>query len=149
MEIILEAYKSFGGFGWFAYDESFRQKLAVYPSLQWGMKDVGLWLNLIVPQRSVPPKPTPQVNSTGQSPYKKGYCYSFNESQCKWGNSCRFKHECSFCSGPHPVAKCFKKNTPTSSQRDIFSKSLHASEAGKHAPLVGNLSRQGEGQPLN
>lgn len=48
---VLEAYKNFGGFGWFHYDESFHQKLAVHPSLHWGMKDVGLQLNLILPQK--------------------------------------------------------------------------------------------------
>lgn len=148
LEIILEAYKNFGGLGWFYYDESFRQKLAVYPSLKWGMKDVGLWLNLIIPQKPLPSKqPLPAHGM--QSPYKKGYCFAFNESQCRWGSSCRYKHECSFCFGPHPLSKCFKKSTPAASQRDIFSKSLHSSEAGKHAPLAINLPRQGESQSLN
>lgn len=48
---IIEAYRNFGGFGWYSYDESFRQKMAVYPNLKLGMKDVGLWLNLILPQK--------------------------------------------------------------------------------------------------
>ena len=51
LEHILEAYRNFGGFGWYNYDESFRQKLAVYKNLRWGMRDVGLWLNLILPQK--------------------------------------------------------------------------------------------------
>ena len=33
---------------WFVYDESFRQKLAVHPNLEWGSKDIGLWLNLFL-----------------------------------------------------------------------------------------------------
>lgn len=49
LEQVLEAYRNFGGMGWFQYDESFRHKLPIYPTLKWGMKDVGLWLNLIVP----------------------------------------------------------------------------------------------------
>lgn len=38
LDIILEAYKNFEGTAWFIYDESFRQKLAVHPILQWGTK---------------------------------------------------------------------------------------------------------------
>lgn len=51
LDIILEAYKNLGGSAWFNYDVAFRQKLAVHPSLKWGLKDVGLWLDLFLPQR--------------------------------------------------------------------------------------------------
>lgn len=51
LDIILVAYKNFGDMAWFVYDESFRQKMAVHSSLQWGDKDIGLWLNLFLPQR--------------------------------------------------------------------------------------------------
>lgn len=54
---ILEAYKNFGGLGWFYYDESFRQKLSIHPMLSWGMKDVELWLNLIPAQKQLASKP--------------------------------------------------------------------------------------------
>lgn len=37
------------GLSWFNYDELFRQKLAVYPQMQGGVKEVGLWLNLMLP----------------------------------------------------------------------------------------------------
>lgn len=33
IDIILEAYKHFGGLSWFTYDELFWQKLAVYPHM--------------------------------------------------------------------------------------------------------------------
>lgn len=42
IDIILEAYKKKSGLSWFNYDELFRQKLAVYPRMQWGVKDVEL-----------------------------------------------------------------------------------------------------------
>lgn len=51
LEQVLEAYRNFGGMGWFQYDESFWQKLAIHPTLKLGMKDVGLWLHLIIPQK--------------------------------------------------------------------------------------------------
>lgn len=45
LDIIAEAFRHFGGYAWYTYDENVRQKLAVPPSLHWGSKDVGLWLN--------------------------------------------------------------------------------------------------------
>lgn len=46
----------------------------------------------------------------------------------------------------HKVAKCYKKTAAAApSQRDIFHKSLHACEASKHVPVVGAVSKQGEG----
>lgn len=111
VDVILEAYRSFGGLAWYFYDESFRQKMAVQPSIRWGQIDVGLWLNLFVPQKPVAPRLNNTLPSTSTSSYKKGICFAFNDAQCKWPNSCRFRHECAFCSGPHPVMKCFKKSS--------------------------------------
>lgn len=96
--------------GWFIYDKYFRKKIAIYPSPKWGNKDVGLWLNLIIPQKPAFSKQPSQSTSnlTGSvSVYKKGTCYGYNETQCKWLNSCRYRHECSFSFGNHPVSKCF------------------------------------------
>lgn len=149
LEHILEAYKSFGGMGWFNYDESFRQKIAIYPSLKWGNKDVGLWLNLITPQKQNFNRPQPQfIQSTPNSAYKKGTCYAYNESQCKWLASCRYRHECSFCFGNHPVVKCFKRVSAGQVNRE-HAKSLHTSEAVRNAPMAGAISRQGEGPGVN
>lgn len=44
-------YKSFGGTAWFNYDENFRRKSSNHPGLKWGNKDIGLWLNLMLPQK--------------------------------------------------------------------------------------------------
>lgn len=43
---MLEAYITFVGIGWFLYDDSFYQKLSVFPNLHWDAKDVSQWLNL-------------------------------------------------------------------------------------------------------
>lgn len=146
IDIVLEAYKNFGGLGWYFYDESFRQKMSVYSNLKWGMKDVGLWLNLILPQRATPIRPPSTSVSVTQG--RKGICFAFNESQCHWASACKYKHECSFCAGQHPFSRCYKKSVASAS-KDIFSKGLHASEAPKHVALASTLSRQGEGSTPN
>lgn len=33
-------------------------------------------------------------------------------------NLCRYRHECSFCFGTHPVSKCFKRPSNSHFQRD-------------------------------
>lgn len=53
VKIILEAYKNFPGLSWFFYDKSFRQKISIHQSLKWGMKDVDLWQNLLLPQKQL------------------------------------------------------------------------------------------------
>lgn len=78
LEHVLKAYKNFGGMGWFQYDESFCQKWFIYPSLSWGMKDIGLWLNLIVPQKPPMPKQNTFGNVTSGS--KRGFSFAFNKS---------------------------------------------------------------------
>ncbi|PIO39553.1 hypothetical protein AB205_0008570 [Aquarana catesbeiana] len=45
----------------------------------------------------------------------KGLCWLFNEEICKFGESCRFRHECSSCGGSHPLTKCCKQGKATSS----------------------------------
>lgn len=75
VDVLLEAYKYFSDFGWFSYDDNFCQKLSVFPLLKWGVKDVGLWLNLMGP-----PKPV-QRSATNETSLRKGtwlgdLCYS-------------------------------------------------------------------------
>lgn len=125
LDIVLEAYKSFGGAAWFAYNESFCQKKVVHLFLHWGTKDVGLWLNLFLPQRPQFPRPAAPSNQSAHSGYRKGMCFNFNESQCRCSNTCRYKHKCTFCTGTHPISKCFKKLSSTNqkSGKEFLSKS--------------------------
>lgn len=85
VDVILKAYRNFGGLAWFFYDESFGQKMAVQPSIQWGQKDVGLWLNLFVPQKPIIPRSNNTLPSASTGSYRK--CIAFNDTQCKWPNS--------------------------------------------------------------
>lgn len=48
----------------------------------------------------------------------------------------------------YPVIKCFRKNAnagTSQGMKDIFQISLHSSEAGKNAPVAGQVPKQGEG----
>lgn len=138
MESILEAHKNFGGNAWFLYDESFRQKLSIYPGIKWGSKDVGLWINLMLPQRSSYSKPASQL------PNRKGVCFAYNDSQCKFEKNCRYRHECTHCAGAHPGAKCFKK-----SQKEPFPKGPESGDAGKANAVARGVSRPADSGNAN
>lgn len=109
LESVLEAYRSLGGMAWFSYDEMYRQKMAVFPHMRWGDKDVLLWLSLIQYQRQPQPKPYQSQPTQSFQQMRKGVCFAFNEAQCKWLTNCRFKHEFSFCGGTHPLFSLFQK----------------------------------------
>lgn len=47
MDSIGEAYRVYGGVAWLRYDEQFRQRKAVRPSLRWDHKDISLWMRLM------------------------------------------------------------------------------------------------------
>lgn len=149
LDIIAEAFRHFGGSAWYTYDENFRQKLAVHPSLHWGSKDVGLWLNLMLPPR---PQFTPRLASNPQTTFRKGFCFAFNEGQCKFLTNCRYKHECSYCNGNHAANRCFRKSAATSFQpfpRDAHGKGTDSSEPNKNAPMVRALSQSQDGGSTN
>lgn len=151
LDAVLEAYRSLGGMSWLYYDEMLRQKMAVFPHMRWGDKDVLLWVSLIQSQRQPPPKNSQFSPNQGSQQIRKGLCFAYNESQCKWLSNCRFKHECAFCGGSHPMARCFKRNNqaqlPNQGLKDSFRKSTDPCEIGKAISMVKSVSRQDDGSP--
>ncbi|OCT72019.1 hypothetical protein XELAEV_18035002mg, partial [Xenopus laevis] len=97
----------YGGFAWLRYDEQFRQRMSIRKDLNWDHRDIGLWMRLMnnkgyqgYGMQGMSGQQPFQGSSSGQpsSPagaHKKGTCWLFNDSHCKWGASCRFRHECS------------------------------------------------------
>ncbi|OCT55683.1 hypothetical protein XELAEV_18000143mg, partial [Xenopus laevis] len=139
VDIILEAYKSYGGIAWYIYDDRFRQKMAIHGSLTWGSKDIDLWMGMLTTRSSTP---LPTKNPT----VKTNACWSFNESFCKWQSNCRYKHECSVCAGAHPAFRCAKRFLHTKpNSKEQPNKGDHAGEVVRNAPLPKNLSRTAEG----
>ncbi|KAM3923887.1 uncharacterized protein RB166_012822 [Leptodactylus fuscus] len=113
MDVIGEAYRVYGGQAWLRYDEQFRQRKALRPSIRWDHKDISLWLKLMVPVRTGQSFPAGAggTNGAGRSASTlKGLCFAYNEGTCKYGSKCKFKHECSYCGGgSHGESRCFKR----------------------------------------
>ncbi|XP_053558364.1 uncharacterized protein LOC128649240 [Bombina bombina] len=116
-EEIASAFGTYGGMAWWRYDEGFRQRMAVRPEMRWDDRDMGIWLEMMTPLRGArsfrslgQSGSLPGASSGTGTAIRKGLCFQFNEGQCKFGSSCKYKHECSVCGGIHSGAKCFRKN---------------------------------------
>ncbi|XP_068106058.1 uncharacterized protein [Hyperolius riggenbachi] len=116
LNTVLEAHQAFQGSAWLYYDEHFRQCMSIRPSLRWDQKDICLWLRLLVaPTAAELEHGSPFHAEARYAPpawQKRGVCWSFNEGACKWGATCKFKHQCSRCgSRKHPETRCFRGAT--------------------------------------
>ncbi|OCT76197.1 hypothetical protein XELAEV_18031392mg [Xenopus laevis] len=103
LDIVLEAYRSYGGVAWYIYDNRFRKKM----TLSWGQKDVDLWMGMLMPRPlSNFSNQKSQVNAQGQSNAQNKYntCWAYNES-----HYVGLKHECAQCGGAHPAFRFVKK----------------------------------------
>ncbi|OCT86384.1 hypothetical protein XELAEV_18020066mg [Xenopus laevis] len=149
MDGIWEAHRVYGGLAWLRYDEQFRQRMAVRSDLNWDHRDIGLWMRLMNTKgyqgyggSSSSTNQPFQGGSGGHNlgsagAHKKGVCWLFNDNQCKWGSSCRFKHECSWCAGNHPYSRCFKKPKGAAPRsRDGFGKGGDAGDSRGDGPVA-------------
>lgn len=110
----------------------------MHGSLKWGMKDIGLWLNLLLSQKQFSKQSIPVVGQL-----HKGLCFNFNEGHCKLHHNCKYRHECAHYNGAHPAISCFKKMAPTTvpTTKDPFLKSGNAGEIGNIFTRASPLSR--------
>ncbi|OCT84749.1 hypothetical protein XELAEV_18022905mg, partial [Xenopus laevis] len=139
LDIILEAYRSYGGVAWFLYDDRVRQKMAVHKSMLWGSKDIDLWMGMLAPKPQT-------VQNQAKVVAGRNACWSFNENFCKWQNSCRYKHECSLCSGGHPAFRCAKRFSHSGkvNPKEQHQKSDNASEVVRNVALLKGLPKPAE-----
>lgn len=70
--------------------------------------------------------------------FQKVLCFGLNEGECKFGQKCKFKYECSSCGGIHGASKCFKRGKP----RVAVPKGGYSSAAGKDAGVSVSAGRQ-------
>lgn len=133
LDAIGEANRVYGGMAWLRNDEQFRQQKAVRAAIRWDHKDIGLWMKLMTPARSGSqflPGGAGGASTLGSSAVrKKGVCWQFNDSSCRFGGSSRFKHECSGCGGSHAFTRCFKAGKNKAGDRS--GKREDASDGGK------------------
>ena len=81
IDIIRQAEKKWGGFGWRAYDEQFRALMAVYPR-PWSIIDQGIWSMCVTcPQHPAAPKSIPQSPQNNSEQGRKGGQKGSNNSQ--------------------------------------------------------------------
>ncbi|CAN2390770.1 hypothetical protein PRIEUP_LOCUS807, partial [Pristimantis euphronides] len=111
-ESIFGAFRLHGGSAWWRYDEDFRRRLALKPEMGWATKATDVWLHFILAQKQVPPfqgGAGGSASSGPSAPRATGACWLFNEGHCRFLAQCRYRHECSICSGSHAAIRCFKR----------------------------------------
>ncbi|KAM3929242.1 uncharacterized protein RB166_007049 [Leptodactylus fuscus] len=143
LDSIGEAYWVYGGNAWLRYNEHFRQRMAVRPSLRWDHKDISSWMKLMAaPKRGGGQSFREGAGGSlsGRSASGgKGCCWQFNEGQCKFGSDCKFKHECSSCGGAQALSCCFKKGRGKGG--DVDQKRGNAGEGGKDGGVSRAISK--------
>ncbi|OCT76062.1 hypothetical protein XELAEV_18031250mg [Xenopus laevis] len=82
--------------------------MSVTRALTWATKDIDLWMGLLIPK--------PQYNWSAKKdkvPGKPISCWACNENFCRFRDHCKYKHECSICTGQQPAFRCIKRFMPT------------------------------------
>ncbi|XP_053112579.1 formin-F-like isoform X2 [Hemicordylus capensis] len=119
MDIIHRAVSDFSGSSWVRYDESFRMRAALDPTLPWDAPLQELWLVTMSPARPIEgdrsdsghllskPSGVPPAGGTGQQWVQPHLvCWEFNTNGRCSRSPCRFKHACGVCGARHPSSSC-------------------------------------------
>lgn len=120
-DLIHRAHADFPGDTWLQYDQGFRKRAALNPTLRWDEPLSKLWLQTMTPARPMagdrfdsghlirrPYQQNKPHAVTGQVVLPRFICWDYNgPTGCKW-KSCKFTHECSICGGKHPNVSCFR-----------------------------------------
>ncbi|XP_054845591.1 uncharacterized protein LOC129336489 [Eublepharis macularius] len=119
IDIVYRAHTEFVGAAWMQYDEEFRMRAAVDPTLPWDRIHQQLWLQLMAPAKpnlgdrsdsghlvqrlSSPPG---SRTSAGQPVQPRLLCWDFAYQGVCARRGCGFRHECPRCKGPHAFSAC-------------------------------------------
>ncbi|XP_053167389.1 uncharacterized protein LOC128351680 isoform X3 [Hemicordylus capensis] len=119
MDIIHRAVSDFAGSSWIRYDESFRMRAALDPTLPWDAPLQELWLVTMSPARPVDGDRSDSGHllsrAAGSStPAGIGQqwvqphlvCWEYNSKGKCSRSPCRFKHMCGVCGARHPSSSC-------------------------------------------
>ncbi|XP_061486363.1 uncharacterized protein LOC133386672 isoform X1 [Rhineura floridana] len=123
-DIVHRAFREFSGTAWLWYDQNFRQRAALDPTLRWDIEHAGLWLRSMTSAR---PTTGDRADSghllacaqTSASGYSQGghwvqsqqVCWLFNSSGRCSRRPCKFRHVCALCGGNHSSSSCQRART--------------------------------------
>lgn len=126
-EIIRSAYRKFAGFAWLSYDIDFRRKAAAHHSLNWGERDIQLYLLKFTGQA----KSSCTICGSGDhfshgcslsalrpNPTQRGTCNNYNRGAKCSQDPCSFSHRCRVCNGEHPAYRHDDTPSKTRGQGD-------------------------------
>jgi len=82
---------------------------------------------------------SPSVRSQS---YQKGYCYKFQVGECENGNSCPFKHQCTWCNASHRGSICPRSGGKAGGPKPIARQSRPSAQAVQ-TPIRSNGSFRG------
>ena len=112
-EIIRSAHRKFAGFAWLSYDIDFRRKAACSPSINWGERDIQLYLLKFTGQA----KSCCTICGSGDhlshgcslsalrpTSVLCGVCNNYNRGLRCSQDPCPFSHRCKTCNGEHPAS---------------------------------------------
>ena len=126
-EIIRSAYRKFAGFAWLSYDIDFRRKAASNHSLNWGERDIQLYLLKFTGQA----KSSCTICGSGDhfshgcslsalrpNSTQRGTCNNYNRGAKCSQEPCPFSHRCRLCNGEHPAYRHDDTPSKTRGQGD-------------------------------
>lgn len=124
------AAQKFKGMAWFVYDQTFRRRAAIDPSITWDRVDLELWTVTFVGNARPHCPVCASINHTAnfcplrdtsrsQRPdRRRTYCYEFNKRTGCSRSNCSFPHCCSTCGEAHSAVSCTaNKDTTTKKSR--------------------------------
>ena len=105
---------------WISYDQSFRRHRAISGS-PWDKLNSDLWMKNLSPPVSnlnLSKHRTNQPFPKKRGSIPLGFCFAYNKGlhHPVPFESCRYKHQCSKCSGLHPASECRRGSTVRQNQ---------------------------------
>ncbi|XP_075057290.1 uncharacterized protein LOC142143378 [Mixophyes fleayi] len=95
---------------WLKYDELFRERVDGRVNMPLGVKDVEIWMQLNRASLAFGPGAQgnrfPQGGRRSAPQFVKNRCFAFNNTSCGRGETCRYRHSCTYCRGPHSAKEC-------------------------------------------
>ncbi|XP_063775496.1 uncharacterized protein LOC134911033 [Pseudophryne corroboree] len=158
LHLVHDMQRTSAGSEWRQYDQEFREKQDGLRVMDFGFKDVEVWLKVTraSQQEAEPQKQGTGVRRAGSSAQgaaadggmartgglaargggrsaTRGKCFAFNSGTCSYGKQCRFRHSCHHCGGAHPASSCFKGGRQGSKGKQPYSKQT-ASGTAQQSP---------------